>query len=76
MNIQIEKGIEIPDTSMVGILEKETPIAKMEIGDSFLYPDNGKLESLVTRIATYGKRTEKSFLTKTTEGGKRIWRTA
>lgn len=76
MNIQIEKGIEIPDTSMVGILEKETPIGKLEIGDSFLYPDNGKLESLVTRVATYGKRKGRTFLTKGTEGGKRIWRTA
>ena len=76
MNIQIEKGIQIPDRSLTAVLESETPIGQMEIGDSFLYPDNGKLESLVTRIATYGKRKDRSFLTKGVEGGKRVWRTA
>lgn len=73
--IQLEKGIEIPNRTLIGILEQETPIGKMEVGDSFLYPDNGKLASLVTRVSTYGKNKGTTYVSQMVDSGRRVWRT-
>jgi len=69
--ITIEKNIPLPGISeqLVGTL------AKMEIGDSFLLgtANVNQRETLYRRMRQASPR---EFITRTVEGGTRVWRTA
>lgn len=64
---EIDKGIEIPQP------RSEYPFGEMEIGDSFLAPKE-KIKGVRAAASEYGKRKSKRFMTRTVEGGVRVWR--
>lgn len=87
---EIEKNIAIPNQEYRGRKRGESkyPIAKMEVGDSFLIPAKkgarGKICAMSTAygaVATAKKwmkaagDTTREFTVRTVEGGARIWRT-
>lgn len=73
---KIEKGIPVPVSRNLAAY----PFPKMEPGDSSLIaPKDGesqlKLRGRVSAAVTYAKRgNEKTFCTRTVDGGIRVWR--
>lgn len=74
---EIDKGVEIPAPHGVAT-RRVYPFREMEIGDSFLVPGDGDKRQLQARIGSaasyYGKRNNKRFVTRSVEGGVRVWR--
>lgn len=68
--IKIEKGI--PITLKNGVMMY--PFDKLEVGDSFVIP-NKKTNQLGSLIQLAKNRLQRKFVTRTIEGGTRIWRT-
>ena len=67
--IKIDKGIEMP----AGVRRPMYPYRSLEIGDSFLIP--GKVSGAVGGTVSYARRvTGFKFVTRTVEGGVRVWR--
>jgi hypothetical protein len=73
--IKINKGIEMPKTTQ----GRKTvyPFAKMEVGDSFEYPDGILKGSLLWAAKSWAKRNKKKwdFSVRTIDGKFRLWRT-
>lgn len=83
MNYPIERNIPIPperSAYRTYMTRHNYPWAIMEVTDSFLIPDNGpdfplvKQSALVAAIQ-HGRKYGKSFLSRSVDGGVRIWRT-
>lgn len=75
MKISIEKDVPIQRSR----IDMEVyPFADMEIGDSFLATKENSKKPQVVRSAAYeaGKRLGRKYVTRTVEGGIRVWRTA
>ena len=70
---EIEQGIEIPPLSSRGRKYKY-PWPEMEPGDSVFFSD--KTSSQISgSCQSWGKRHGQKFVTRTVEGGVRVWRT-
>lgn len=73
---EIENGIEIPKSNY-GYYSKY-PFGEMEIGESFFVPFGDDKHIIRVRVQTaasyYGKRNNVRFLTRTVDGGVRVWR--
>lgn len=63
--IVIEKGIPIPN---------KFPFKDMEVGDSFLIPENIPRTTVQVAAARYGKPLGKLFTIRKTPDGARCWR--
>jgi hypothetical protein len=50
------------------------PFAKMNVGDSFLIPENVSRSSAAVAAYRYGLANRKKFVTRKTSEGHRIWR--
>jgi len=74
-NITIEKGIEIPAKKGGGGRGFQYPVDKMETGDSFLI-ETDKPKNFAARVTTWNKAFagERRFVSRTVEGGVRVWR--
>ena len=66
MEFEIEKGIPLPSP------HSKYPLAGMEIGDSFFVPGM-RITDLSSSLA-YQKQFGKKFVSRTVNGGVRIWR--
>ena len=75
---EIDKGVEIPPPNTTNGSRRIYPFREMEIGDSFLVPVDGDKKLQQARIGSaasyYGKRNNKRFVTRTVDGGARVWR--
>lgn len=75
---EIDKGIEIPAPNIANNARRLYPFPEMEIGDSFLVPGDGDKKVLQARLGSaacyFGKRNSKRFVTRSVEGGVRVWR--
>ncbi len=73
--LAIEKGVPIPSTA----LKIRYPLADMNVGDSFLVPDDtsgaGPAHLRVrAAVSHFSKRNNKRFIVRKVEGGHRCWR--
>jgi len=70
-NIKIEKDVPFP----LGICTFPYPFDNMEIGDSFVVPDETKA-SVMAAVTRYQKKCnwEKKFITRKDLNGRRVWR--
>ena len=71
---KIEKGVPLPDQSSRGGRRGKYPWAELEVGDSFFVP--GKTARQLGGANTGGRRAfpDRRFVSRTVEGGTRIWR--
>jgi hypothetical protein len=73
---KIEKGIPFP--TGYNTRWRRYPWPEMEVGDSVLVPGEGRTHT--TRVSNaakgYGKKHGMQFITRTVDGGARVWRTA
>ncbi len=69
----IEKGIPVPKMTGAGRKTKY-PFDVMEVGDSFFVKD-AKVKTLSRTCGSHGKRLSRKFISRTVEGGVRVWRT-
>ena len=72
--IEIEKNIPISKTTS-GTGSSRYPWNLMDIGDSFFVKDV-KRSSISAQASTAGTIAGKKFITRSVEGGTRIWRVA
>lgn len=75
---EIDRGVEIPAPNIHNRNSRIYPFREMEIGDSFLVPGNENKKALQARVGSaacyYGKRNNSRFVTRSVEGGVRVWR--
>lgn len=69
----IEKGIPVSKRVGAG-RETKYPFDLMEVGDSFLVTDL-KVKTISRTCCRYGKRLSRKFVSRTVDGGVRVWRT-
>jgi len=67
--IEIEKGIAIPERNLSSGRACKYPWKTMEIGDSFFVSDTKPNSGMASKI--YGRK----FVSRTVDGGIRVWRT-
>ena len=74
MKINIEKGIPVKRPREDSVY----PFTEMEVGDSFLATEQICKKPHKVRMAAHeaGKRLGRKYVTRTVEGGIRVWRTA
>lgn len=72
--MKVDKNIKIPALSSRGGRPVVYPYKTMDVGDSFFVygqkPGGGAYQA----VKIYGKKTGKSFVGRTVDGGVRIWR--
>lgn len=71
MSYEIEKSICIPNIAKKGP-KRKYPFVDMEVGDSFFLPQGTKAISVSAAIQ--GRALNRKFVTRTVEGGMRVWR--
>lgn len=71
MTIKVDKGISIPNPYRGR--EAVYPWKNMNIGDSILVP-NLKIGSVASAAGSYGRNHGVRFISRTVEGGVRVWR--
>jgi hypothetical protein len=73
---RIEDNVPIPATT--GKLQRKYPLSDLLVGQSFFVPrisDARRELMTISGAATrHGKKTGKMFVTRTVEGGVRVWR--
>ncbi len=71
MQYKVETNVPIPSRD-----RSKYPFVDMDVGDSFLIPDPTDTERkrVQTSAASYGRRHNKHFVTRTTHDGIRVWR--
>jgi hypothetical protein len=70
--ITIEKNVPIPRRGRPATY----PFQEMEIGDSFLIPEQDEIARVSRAAYMYGNRNGKTFAVRRTEAGQRVWRLA
>ena len=73
---QIEDNVPIP--AMTGKAQRKYPLSDLLVGQSFFVPFTSDVRRELMRISgaatRHGKKTGKMFVTRTVEGGVRVWR--
>lgn len=70
----IETNIPVPQIGGRGRKSSVYPFAQMNVGDSFFVP--GITTTKITgTVFHHGKRLNMKFVTRTVDGGVRVWRT-
>ena len=77
LDLKIEKNIPIPAPHRGVNRPLKYPWDKLEIGDSVLIPAKNKSdkETIRTAATSYGRKRKMLFVSRTVEGGVRVWRT-
>ena len=68
--LEIEKGIPVPEPRVWGIT---AALRKMDVGDS-IFLRGKKANNITTIVGILTKKTERKFVTRTADGGVRVWR--
>jgi hypothetical protein len=71
--IVLDRGIPIPETRG---RPSQYPWTKMDVGDSFLFPDERTRSVCYQNAANASKRLGRKFITRCTKEGYRCWRIA
>ena len=71
--ITIEKGIPVAPLTGAGRKNKY-PFDAMEVGDSFFIKDR-TVKNFSRYCGVHGKRLARKFVSRTVDGGVRVWRT-
>jgi hypothetical protein len=71
--IKIESGIPIPER---GRNYSDYPFERLEIGESFLFPEGTKRSTAGTSATYQGMKLKRKFVTRQTSKGIRCWRIA
>lgn len=69
---RIEKGIEVPTIRRTSVY----PLADMEPGDSFFVPGESVRDRSAAAARLWGRRNDRKFVSRSVDGGVRIWRLA
>ena len=69
MGITIQKNVPVPTFRV------SWPFAEMKVGDSILVEDPGLTPRVRMAAYDFGKRNSRRFMTRSVEGGVRVWRT-
>jgi len=72
MEYKIEKDVPVPN--IASGKGKQVPFAVMEIGDSVLVTNDSGVRAARASASWHSKVTDKRFITRTVDGGVRIWR--
>ena len=68
--IKIEKDVPMPEFRASGVT---AALRKMDVGDS-IFLRGKKSNNITTIVGILTKKTERKFMTRTVEGGIRVWR--
>lgn len=72
--VTIQRGIPLPERPVQRQRRPRYPWARMEVGDSFLFPRRVKMSSVHNQCWTMSKRLGRKFRAIRTEDGYRCWR--
>ena len=74
---QLETGIPVPPRASFGSVRgSKYPFADMEVGESFLVPEDVKLTTIRSAIGAFNKNNKTvKFAVRNTDTGVRVWRT-
>ena len=68
--IKIEKDVPMPEFRASGVT---AALRRMDVGDS-IFLRGKKSNNITTIVGILTKKTERKFMTRTVEGGIRVWR--
>ena len=68
----VEQGVPVPKSTGAG-RKTNYPFESMQVGDSFFIKD-GKVKTVSRSCGIYSKRFGCKFISRTVEGGARVWR--
>ncbi len=70
--IKIEKNIKVPCGSHTLI---KYPFGEMDVGDSILIGSDTEKHTARSAVFSYARMNRKKFVTRSVDGGLRVWRT-